>query len=100
MRISNWKQILIHFRAEWNEIFISHHSTAIKGSSLTEEECRLLIVDGITAKGKPLYDYNMVKDHFEALRFIVEEAKKKREITPVFIPVSYTHLTLPTNSLV
>ena len=85
MRISNWKQILIHFRAEWNKIFISHHSTAIKGSSLTEEECRLLIVDGITAKGKPLYDYNMVKDHFEALRFIVEEAKKKREITPVFI---------------
>lgn len=66
-----------------NEIFISHHSTAIEGSSLTEEESRLLIVDGITAKGKPLYDHNMVKDHFEALRFIVEEARKKREITPV-----------------
>lgn len=66
-----------------NEIFISHHSTAIEGSSLTEEESRLLIVDGITAKEKPLYDHNMVKDHFEALRFIVEQAKKRREMTPV-----------------
>ncbi|WP_262886969.1 hypothetical protein [Bacteroides acidifaciens] len=26
-------------------IFVSHHSTAIKGSSLTEEESRLLIVN-------------------------------------------------------
>lgn len=100
MRISNWKQILIHFRAEWNEIFISHHSTAIKGSSLTEEECRLLIVDGITAKGKPLYDYNMVKDHFEALRFIVEEAKKKREITPVFIQDISVHVMRTTGSII
>ena len=83
-----------------NEIFISHHSTAIEGSSLTEEESRLLIVDGITAKGKPLYDHNMVKDHFGALRFIVEEARKKREITPVFIQEISAHVMLTTGSII
>lgn len=66
-------------------IFISHHSTAIEGSSLTEEESRLLITDGITAKGKPLYDHNMVKDHFDALKFIISTAHQKRELTPAFI---------------
>ena len=83
-----------------NEIFISHHSTAIEGSSLTEEESRLLIVDGITAKGKPLYDHNMVKDHFGALRFIVEEARKKREITPVFIQEISAHVMRTTGSII
>lgn len=68
-----------------NEIIISHHSTAIEGSTLTEEETRLLITDGITTKGKPLYDHNMVKDHQDALVWIVEQAKLKREITPSFI---------------
>lgn len=83
-----------------NEIFISHHSTAIEGSSLTEEESRLLIVDGITAKGKPLYDHNMVKDHFDALRFVVEEAKKKRKITPAFIQEISTHVMRTTGSVI
>ena len=83
-----------------NEIFISHHSTAIEGSSLTEEESRLLIVDGITAKGKPLYDHNMVKEYFEALRFIVEQAKKRREITPVFIQEISAHVMRTTGSII
>lgn len=83
-----------------NEIFISHHSTAIEGSSLTEEESRLLIVDGITAKGKPLYDHNMVKDHFDALRFVVEEAKKKRKITPAFIQEISAHVMRTTGSVI
>jgi fic family protein len=59
-----------------------------------------LIVDGITAKGKPLYDHNMVKDHFEALRFIVEEAKKKREITPVFIQEISVHVMRTTGGII
>ncbi len=60
----------------------------------------MLIVDGITAKGKPLYDHNMVKDHFEALRFIVEEAKKRREITPVFIQEISARVMHTTGSII
>ncbi len=63
---------------------IIQHSTAIKGSSLTEEESRLLIVDGITAKGKPLYDHNMVKDHFDALNFVFGTAHSSTYL-PLFI---------------
>jgi Fic family protein len=50
-----------------NEILISHHSTAIEGSTLREEESRMLILNGITAKGKPLTDHLMVKNHYDAL---------------------------------
>ncbi|MCD7932727.1 MAG: Fic family protein [Tannerellaceae bacterium] len=83
-----------------NEIFISHHSTAIEGSSLTEEESRLLIEDGITAKGKPLYDHNMVKDHFDTLGFVVEKAKEKQKLTPSFIQQIPAHVMHSTGSVI
>lgn len=83
-----------------NEIFISHHSTAIEGSSLTEEESRLLITDGITAKGKPLYDHNMVKDHFDALKFTVGTAHQKRKLTPAFIQEISAHVMRSTGGVI
>ncbi len=83
-----------------NEIFISHHSTAIEGSTLTEEESRLLIEEGITAKGKPLYDHNMVKDHFDALQFVVETAKEKKKITPAFIQQISAHVMHSTGGII
>ncbi len=68
-----------------NEIHISHHSTAIEGSSLTEEETLLLLTEGITAKGKPLQDHNMVKDHQEALIQTLDLARQKKDITSPII---------------
>ena len=53
-----------------NELLISHHSTGIEGSLLTVLEARLLITEGIIAKGKPLVDHNMVKDYQEILEFM------------------------------
>jgi Fic family protein len=70
---------------QMNEILISHHSTAIEGSSLTEEETRLLLTEGITAKGKPLYDHNMVRDHHRALLHIIETANKKQPVSAAMI---------------
>ncbi len=68
-----------------NEIHISHHSTAIEGSSLTEEETLLLLTEGITAKGKPLQDHNMVKDHQEALVQTINLARQKKDISSQMI---------------
>ena len=68
-----------------NEIQISYHSTAIEGSLLTEEESRLLLLEGITAKGKPLDHHNMVRDHQQALVRILDLAKEKNRITPAFL---------------
>lgn len=68
-----------------NEILISHHSTAIEGSSLTEGETLLLLTEGITAKGKPLQDHNMVKDHQAALIHTLSLARQKKTVTPEMI---------------
>ncbi|MDR2971909.1 MAG: Fic family protein [Bacteroidales bacterium] len=68
-----------------SEILISHHSTAIEGSTLSEEESRLLIIEGLTAKGKPITHHLMVQDHYNALVEIVELSKNKHEINPGLI---------------
>jgi Fic family protein len=65
----------------YNEILLSYHSTAIEGSSLTQDEVALLITDGITAAGKPLNDHLMVRDHHYAIKFALEQAKAKVPVT-------------------
>jgi Fic family protein len=66
---------------QMNEILISYHSTSIEGSSLTEDETRLLLSEGLTAKGKPLRDHTMVQDHHRALLFILEKARVKEPLS-------------------
>ena len=70
---------------KFNEYAITHHSTTIEGSTLTETETRLLLDEGITPKGKPLVHSLMVVDHYKALLFIIQSAKEKKAITPKFI---------------
>jgi Fic family protein len=69
---------------KFNQYAITHHSTTIEGSTLTEVETRLLLDEGITPAGKPLLHSLMVQDHFKALQFIIAEAKTKTKITPQF----------------
>jgi Fic family protein len=70
---------------KFHQYAITHHSTTIEGSTLTETETRLLLDEGITPKGKPLTHSLMVKDHFNALQFIIQSANGNKEITPEFI---------------
>jgi Fic family protein len=83
-----------------SDILISHHSTAIEGSTLSEEESRLLIIDGLTAKGKPITDHLMVKDHYNALVEIVELSKKKCVINPEFIQKMNANVMKNTGSII
>ncbi len=69
----------------FNRIAIVHHSSAMEGSTLTLQETALLINEDITAKGKPMSDHQMVKDHYAALLFVMENAKNKTAITPEFL---------------
>jgi len=66
-------------------ISIVWNSTKIEGCSLNENDTQLLLDKNITAKGKPLSDHLMIKDHFEAFHFIKQEAVSKRKITPAFL---------------
>jgi len=73
----NWKK--------YNLMFISHHSTAIEGSSLTTTESQLLLDEGITPKGKPFEHSQMERDHYDAFAFVAEEAEKRLKVSPEFI---------------
>jgi Fic family protein len=66
-------------------ISIVWHSTKIEGCSLTETDTKVLIENDITAAGKPLNDYLMIKDHFAAFQFIKEQAKMKKKLSVDFI---------------
>ena len=70
---------------KFNQYAIVHHSTVIEGSTLTENETRLLLEEGITPKGKPLEHSLMVKDHYEALHFVLQEAKSPQTLSIEFI---------------
>ena len=75
----NLQDVLDH--EKFNEYSIVHHSSSIEGSTLTEVETRLLLEEDITPKGKPLMHSLMVKDHYAALRHVLEAAGAKKAIT-------------------
>ncbi len=77
-------QSAINFE-EFNRIAIVHHSSAIEGSTLTFVETQLLLQEGITAKGKPMEHHLMVQDHYDALKLVLDSAKKKIPVTRIFI---------------
>jgi Fic family protein len=60
---------------------IVYHSTKIEGCSLTENDTRLLLENEITAKGKPLSDHLMVKDHYTAFMFLKELSFQKKKFS-------------------
>jgi Fic family protein len=70
---------------KFNHISIVHHSTRIEGSTLTEIETQVLLVKGLTPKGKPLQDSLMVTDHYAALQFCLKEVTSKRPVSDSLI---------------
>jgi len=66
---------------KFSMISIVYNSTKIEGCSLTENDTKLLLENDITAKGKPLADHLMVKDHYSAFIFLKEIAKQKKKIS-------------------
>jgi Fic family protein len=76
-------EVIDHDR--FNEYAIVHHSSAIEGSTLTENETRLLLEEGVTPKGKPLEHSLMVKDHYEALKLTLKKAEEKEPVSTQMI---------------
>lgn len=82
-----------------NLYLISHHSTAIEGSTLTALETEIFLEKGLTAKGKPLEHHLMVKDHYEALRFVLEAAKEKKKLNTAFVQSINAHVMHSTGTI-
>ncbi len=72
-------QVIDH--QKFREYALTYHSTAIEGSTLTEEDTRMLLDEGVTPKGKPLEHSLMVENHFDALQFTLIQAKAGKQIT-------------------
>ena len=64
---------------------ITHHSTAIEGSTLTEKQSVNLLEYGPTAGKKPIQDHFMVLDYFAALKFTLNSAKEKKPLSASLI---------------
>lgn len=77
-RSLNLNQVLDH--EKFSQYAIVHHSTSIEGSTLTAIETQLLLDEGVTPAGKPLLHSLMVKDHFEALKLVLNLAADRHQI--------------------
>lgn len=74
------QRIMQKFRLDWN-----YHSNHIEGNSLSYGETKALLLFNITAQGKPLKDHFEIKGHNEAIDWVLDVIKDKRELTESFI---------------
>lgn len=67
---------------KFNNYHITHHSTAIEGSTLSYQEIIMLLESGVTPEnGKPFTHLLMAKDHLEALKFTLDIAERKEKLS-------------------
>jgi Fic family protein len=83
---------------KFNHYAITHHSTQIEGSTLTEIETRLLLDEQLTPQGKPLTHSLMVKDHYDALIFTLQQAALKQGISVSLVQAINAHVLKSTGS--
>jgi Fic family protein len=75
-------------RAMWQErlrIDWTYNSNAIEGNTLTYGETAFFLREGLTSEGKPLKDYIEAENHAEAIDWLYEVVKSKRNMTESFI---------------
>ncbi|MDR0686654.1 MAG: Fic family protein [Dysgonamonadaceae bacterium] len=60
---------------------ITHHSTSIEGSTLTEGQVYNLLDQDIPAKNKPFSEQQMVIDHHKALVYTLNKASENKPLT-------------------
>lgn len=78
------REALLKFK-EQSRLFHTYHSNAIEGNSLTLQETRLVIEEGITIGGKPLRDHIEAANNARAFDWIWDAAVKRRELDHVFL---------------
>lgn len=59
------------------DLELTYASNAIEGNTLTAVETTMVIEQGITVAGKPLKDHLEAVDHFEAIRYVRDLARRK-----------------------
>src|SRR5437588_10695252 len=62
-------------------VFLTYHSNAIEGNSLSLQETQMVIDYGITIHGHPLREYLEATNHAEAYQYITNLVEKRDRIT-------------------
>src|ERR1700744_6267818 len=73
-------RVMQKLRLDWN-----YHSNAIEGNKLNYGETVAFLMEGITAKGKPLKDHLDIRGHNEAINFLLSIVKDARPVSEVDI---------------
>ncbi len=68
------------FRLWW-----TYHSNAIEGNSLTQGETEMFLMEGLTAKGKPLKDHLDLRGHSNAINYLLGFIRDKEVLTEAAI---------------
>ena len=68
-------RIFQKLKLDWN-----FNSNAIEGNTFTYGETVALLMEGITAKGKPLKDALDIKGHNDAIQFMLDMVKGERDL--------------------
>lgn len=63
------------------DLELTYTSNAIEGNTLTAVETTLVIEQGITVAGKPLRDHLEAIDHYQAIRYVREIARRSVALT-------------------
>ena len=78
-------RVMQKLRLDWN-----YHSNAIEGNRLSYGETVAFLMEGVTAKGKPLKDHLDIRGHNEAINFLLEIVKDTRPISEADIRALHT----------
>jgi Fic family protein len=63
------------------DLELTYTSNAIEGNTLTAVETTLVIEQGITVAGKPLRDHLEAVDHYDAIRYVRQFARRSAPLT-------------------
>src|SRR5215472_14584386 len=62
-------------------VFLTYHSNAIEGNSLSLQETQMVIDYGVTVHGHPLREYLEATNHAEAYQFMTSLVERREQIT-------------------
>jgi len=74
------QRVLQRFRLWW-----TYHSNAIEGNRLTQGETEIFLLEGLTAKGKPLKDHLDLRGHSNAINYLLDFIRHKEVLTEAAI---------------
>ena len=77
---------------KWYITTNTYHSNAIEGNSLTLEETKIVVEDGLTVKGKPLIDVLEAKNHKDVMNLLFAIVQQKKDITEAVILSLYKEI--------